>query len=117
MLGLRDSRQCSHLHLLCSGDVDLVTTAGRRLKVSEPSVPLLQRPPGHQLLGRPHAAPELISAEIDFGPSDENPLLRGLPDLMQVPLAQLQADAAALAPVRLGQSPTAWLMNESRGAA
>lgn len=99
MLDLQDSRHCSHLHLLCSGDVDLVTTAGRRLKVSEPSVLLLPRPLGHQLLGRPHAAPELISAEIDFGPSDENPLLRGLPDLMQVPLAQLQADAAALAPV------------------
>ena len=98
-LDLQESHCGSHMHLLCSGQVELVTSAGRRLTVSEPSVLLLPRPLEHQLLAPPHAAAELVSAAIDFGPSDENPLLRGLPDLLHVPLAQLEADAAALASV------------------
>jgi len=65
---------------------------------------LLPRPLAHQLIPGPGAAPELVSAAIDFGPNDENPLLRGLPDLLHVPLAQLQADASALVRVLVQQS-------------
>lgn len=96
VLDLSASQRGSHLHLLCEGQMEMATAAGARLVVSEPSVLLLPRPLGHQLVPARGAVPELVSAAIDFGPSDENPLLRGLPDVLHVPLAQLQAGGAAL---------------------
>jgi hypothetical protein len=102
VLALHEGRRGSHLHLLCSGQLELVRGGSRRLTISEPSVLLLllPRPLAHQLIPGPGSAPGLVSAAIEFGPSDENPLLRGLPDLLHVPLAQLRADGATLVPVQ-----------------
>jgi AraC-like DNA-binding protein len=96
VLDLHEARRGGHLHLVCAGQLEMATAGSQRLKISEPSVLLLPRPLVHQLIPGPGAAPELVSAAIDFGPSDENPLLRGLPDLLHVPLAQWQADASTL---------------------
>lgn len=95
-LALHEDRHGSHLHLLCSGRLEMATATGQRTTVSEPCILLLPRPLAYQITPGLGAAPELVSAAIDFGPSDENPLLRGLPDVLHVPLAPLQANASAL---------------------
>lgn len=96
VLALDEGRRGSHLHLLCSGQLELATGSGQRIAVSEPCILLLPRPLAHQLIPGPGVPPELVSAAIDFGPGDENPLLHGLPDVLHVPLAPLQASAAVL---------------------
>ena len=50
VLDLSASQRGSHLHLLCEGQMEVATAAGARLVVSEPSVLLLPRPLGHQLV-------------------------------------------------------------------
>ena len=43
----------------------------------------------HRLDGGEREGADVVCASIDFGAGDENPLLRGLPALLSVPLAQL----------------------------
>lgn len=98
VLNVHQSPNGSCLHLLCSGQLELVTVT-ERFTFNESSVVMLPRSVAHQLIPTSRL-PELVSAEIDFGPHDENPLLRGLPDLLHVAISQMQPDGASLAPVQ-----------------
>lgn len=82
-----------YLHLMRQGRVALSDDGGPPLSFAQPCAVLLPRGPAHQL--RPDAsragAVDLITARIAFGVGDENPLLRGLPDRLVVPLAEAPA--------------------------
>jgi AraC-like DNA-binding protein len=77
-----------HLHLLRRGQLAVTDTQGRQRLVSEPSALFVPRPGTHRLDPAGGDGAELVCASIDFGAGDENPLLRGLPALLVVPLAQ-----------------------------
>jgi AraC-like DNA-binding protein len=78
-----------HLHLVRRGPLGVTDTQGRQTIVREPSVLFFPRASAHRLDGGAHEGADLVCASIDFGAGDENPLLRGLPTLLCVPLAQL----------------------------
>ena len=78
-----------HLYLVRRGPVGLTDSQGRRSVVTDPSVLFMPRPGAHRLEGGDEPGADVVCASIDFGAGDENPLLRGLPALLSVPLAQL----------------------------
>ncbi len=84
-----------HLHLLRSGRLGVTDPLGLHSIVTEPSMLFFPRAGPHQLDGSVYSdgesAPdaEVVSASIDFGAGDENPLLLGLPALLCVPLERL----------------------------
>ena len=75
-----------HLHLLRQGTLVLTDAAGRCSRVGEPAVLFFPRPMAHRLEAE---VADLVCASIDFGAGDENPLLRGLPEWLCSPLAEL----------------------------
>jgi len=81
-----------HLHLVRRGPLRVTDAQGQRSVVSEPSVLFIPRPGAHRLDSSDSGdgpGADVVCASIDFGAGDENPLLRGLPALLSVPLAQL----------------------------
>jgi AraC-like DNA-binding protein len=92
LCGLADfdgSTGAGHLHLVRRGPLLLTDPHGRRSNVDEPSVLFIPRPGAHRLDGGDSPGADVVCASIDFGAGDDNPLLRGLPALLCVPLAQL----------------------------
>jgi len=78
-----------HLHLLRRGPLGVTDAQGQHRIVSEPSVLFFPRAGAHRLDGGEREGADIVCAAIDFGAGDENPLLRGLPASMSVPLAQV----------------------------
>ena len=78
-----------HLHLVRRGPLGVTDSQGRHSVVSEPSVLFFPRAGAHRLDGGEREGADVVCAAIDFGAGDENPLLRGLPALLIVPLAEL----------------------------
>ena len=78
-----------HLHLVRRGPLGVIDTLGRHCVIHEPSVLFFPRAGVHRLDGGEGEGADVVCASIDFGAGDENPLLRGLPALLNVPLARL----------------------------
>jgi AraC-like DNA-binding protein len=79
-----------HLHLLRGGMLMVTQRDGRRTRVEEPSALFCPRPLAHRLEPG-HGGAEVVCAAVEFGAGDENPLLRGLPGLLVIPLAEVPA--------------------------
>ena len=91
------------LHLLRSGSLQLVGPGRRVCSLSEPSVIFLARPARHELRLPEGGRADLLSAAVDFGAGDENPLLQGLVLPLRLPLHDIP-DMAALFSVLLGEA-------------
>lgn len=78
-----------HLHLLRRGPLRVTSPSGQRSTVREPSVLFFPQGSAHRLDGGKGEGADVVCASVDFGSGEENPLLRGLPPLLCVPLAQL----------------------------
>lgn len=78
-----------HLHLVRTGAVCVTGAAMSELAVREPSVLFIARPGAYRIDSRGDADAEIVCATIEFGLGDENPLLRGLPDRLAIPLASM----------------------------
>lgn len=76
-----------HLHLLRQGRLSITGTGIERLRVGEPSVVLFASTIAHRVNAGPAPGAELVSAVVDFGGADDNPLLRALPLPWVVPLS------------------------------
>ncbi len=85
-----------HLHLVRRGPVGITDRHGQRTVVSEPSVLFYPRPMLHRIDAGVADQADVVCAAIEFGVGDENPLLRGLPDLLLVPLTELPGMDATL---------------------
>jgi AraC-like DNA-binding protein len=78
-----------HLHLVREGVVMLGGPGRRRLTVAAPSLVYLPRRAAHRLMAAPGAQAQVVCASVSFGSDQENPVLRGLPALVCVPLADM----------------------------
>lgn len=78
-----------HLHLVRSGSLRVSGPRGRRVVVNQPSVLLFPRPTAHRLVADALDGADVVCALLEFGVGDDNPLLRGLPPLLHVPLARM----------------------------
>lgn len=85
-----------HLHLVRRGPVRLAWARQRRMELLEPCVLFLPRPLAHRLGADRRPGADVVSATIRFGAGDENPLLRALPELLVIPLAEMRTLDATL---------------------
>jgi AraC-like DNA-binding protein len=83
-----------HIHLIRQGHLRIASAGRATVDVTRPTLLFYPRPSAHELRTVDGANVDVLCASVDFGAALGNPLLRGLPDQMIVPL-----DAApALAP-------------------
>lgn len=85
----------SHLHVLRHGAIELTNDDGTVHRLSGPSAVFYPRAVFHRIVPGDDGV-ELLSAAIDFGSGDENPLLGSLPPMMCVPLTALPTLDATL---------------------
>jgi len=86
-----------YLHVLQEGTL-IVTHPGTRPRaITEPSLLFYAQPSLHGFKVKDPAGVKLVCASVDFGATMGNPLLRGLPDLLIVPLAKIPGVESTLA--------------------
>jgi AraC-like DNA-binding protein len=76
-----------HLHLVRGGSLVVTGAALGRHVIAKPSAVILSRPVAYRLDSDDHDLPGVVSAVIEFGSGDENPILRSLPTPLVIPLA------------------------------
>lgn len=85
------------LHILRSGALAVVDGPERTTRVvSEPSVLFYPRPRDHVFSARRRDGVDLACATLDFDGGDDHPLVRALPDLVLVPIAEVPGLGGAL---------------------
>lgn len=85
-----------HLHVVRRGPLQVVAADGTRLAVEAPSLLFSPRPLAHRLLSDERAGADVVCATIEFGAGLGNPLMRALPALLRIPLAEMPDLAATL---------------------
>jgi AraC-like DNA-binding protein len=78
-----------YLHVLQEGTLIVTHPGSRPREISEPSLLFYAQPSLHGFKIKDPAGVKLVCASIDFGAALGNPLLRGLPELIVVPLAKI----------------------------
>lgn len=86
-----DAERVGHLHLVRRGSIGVTDGDARRIAIDEPSAVFYPKPLKHRIDAAARSDAEVVSANIAFGVGDENPILRGLPDLLVLPLAEIPA--------------------------
>jgi AraC-like DNA-binding protein len=86
-----------YLHVLQKGTLIVTHPAARPREISEPSLLFYAQPSLHGFKIKDPAGVKLVCASIDFGAAMGNPLLRGLPALLVVPLAKIGGIESTLA--------------------
>ena len=86
----------SHLHLLRLGALCVPDPAGGEVRLSQPTAVFYPGSWSHRIVAVGSGA-DVLSAAIDFGSSEENPLLRSLPSMMCMPLREMPGLEATLA--------------------
>jgi AraC-like DNA-binding protein len=86
-----------YLHVLQEGTLIVTHPASRPRTVSEPSLLFYAQPSLHGFKVSDPTGVKLVCASIDFGAALGNPLLRGLPELLIVPLAKIAGIEPTLA--------------------
>jgi AraC-like DNA-binding protein len=91
----RDAER-GHLHLVRRGPVRMIGVASGPLDIEEPTLLLLPRPEAHRLVADGRDGADVVCGTVGFGAAGRNPLADALPDLVQVPLAELPGSAVLL---------------------
>jgi AraC-like DNA-binding protein len=84
-----------HLHLLTGGALTLVQNGQDDLRFDEPILLFFPRGRVHSFAVNPERGADLVCATVELGGAEGNPIGRGLPELVVLPLAS----HPALAPV------------------
>jgi AraC-like DNA-binding protein len=85
------------LHVLRRGQLRVVQPPSTSLELNQPTLLFYRQPFAHRFEVDDSDGADLVCAYIEFGSVMGNPLLRGLPDLLMVPMAQMGGVEAALA--------------------
>lgn len=81
-----ESEGVGHFHVVRSGRLRVRGISGADVLVDRPTLLFYPFPRTHQLVVAPGEEVDVLCASVDFGASRANPLLRGMPELMLVPL-------------------------------
>ncbi len=93
-----DNRQgIGILHVLRRGRVRVLQPPGPSFELSQPTLLFCRQPFAHRFEVDAVEGADLVCAFIDFGSTVGNPLLRGLPDYLSVPLADIAGVNSTLA--------------------
>ena len=84
------------LHLIRRGPVDIHHSAKRRQRVSEPSLLFYPRPLRHRFVTDEVAGADMACANVAFNAGSTNPIAQALPDLVVMPLAEVENAAPVL---------------------
>jgi AraC-like DNA-binding protein len=84
-----------HLHLLQKGELTVAQAGQSDLQFNEPTLLFFPRGRAHGFAADPERGADLVCATVDLGGTEGNPIGRGLPELVVLPLAS----HPALAPV------------------
>lgn len=89
------------LHVMRRGELELRhgarTTLPRRIVITEPTLLFYPRPLAHEFRNPPEDGSDFVCAELEFDGGERNPMVRALPPLIVLPLAQVDGLQAALA--------------------
>ncbi len=75
-----------HLHILLGGRLRASRSGQSDLEVSTPALLFYPLPSTHRVTIDDGEAADVLCASVDFGTAAGNPVLRGLPDLLVVPI-------------------------------
>jgi len=78
-----------HLHLLRQGRLKISQQNKKIIEVKQPSVIFYPRPHQHRFEVKHQHGAELVCAEIDFGAGMGNPLVCSLPEVVIIPLSDI----------------------------
>jgi AraC-like DNA-binding protein len=78
-----------HLHVLRAGKLLITQRGAKPREIAQPSLIFYPRPCPHRFQVDDPDGAKLVCASIDFGAGMGNPLLRGLPDTVVIPLAMI----------------------------
>ena len=81
-----ESDGVGHLHILRSGSLRTSRSGQASLEVVTPSLLFYPSPSNHRLVIDDGKVADVLCASVDFGSASGNPLLRGLPELLVVPM-------------------------------
>jgi hypothetical protein len=88
------------LHVMQRGEVELrhgaKSALPRRIVISEPSLLFYPRPLAHEFRSPPEDGSDFVCAELEFDGGERNPMVRALPPLIVLPLAQVHGLKPAL---------------------
>jgi AraC-like DNA-binding protein len=87
---LREDGVAGHLHLVRKGPVLFTHAHGETLRIDEPTMVFYPRGMSHCLKVPDGASASLLCATIRFADGSANPLVRTLPDHMEIPLRELE---------------------------
>jgi AraC-like DNA-binding protein len=85
-----------HLHILRRGVLHVEGPSAQPLVLTQPSVLFYPRSCRHRFWADEASSAEVVCARIEFGAEMQNPLVRGLPDLLVVPLESVNELAPAI---------------------
>ena len=85
-----------HLHLVRRGPVRMIGLPAGPIDIVQPTLVLLPRPEAHRLVADDRDGAEVVCGTVVFGAAGRNPVADALPDVVLVPLAELQGAEALL---------------------
>jgi hypothetical protein len=92
-----DSKQdVAILHVLRRGCLRVVQRCGATFELRQPTLLFCRRPLAHRFEIDTADGADLVCANVDFGATLGNPVFRGLPDLLSVPLADVAGAESTL---------------------
>lgn len=77
------------LHVVRSGRIRLAGLGDADGEIAQPTVVFVARPANYRMIPVGKCRSDLLSAIVDFGRDDENPMILGLPPLVVVPLREV----------------------------
>lgn len=85
-----------HLHLVRRGPVRMIGLGAGPIDIVQPTLVLLPRPEAHRLVADDRDGADVVCGTVAFGAAGRNPVADALPDVVQVPLAELPGSTALL---------------------
>jgi AraC-like DNA-binding protein len=81
------------MHVLRRGEMEVLHRQGggmARLQVTRPTLLLFPRPVHHEFINPPQDGPDFTCATLDFDAGQRNPIVQSLPDLVALPLEEIE---------------------------
>lgn len=92
----QQDEQRGHLHLVRSGNLQVIGVRSFDFTISEPTLLFLPRPDRHRLLADEQTGADVVCGTVQFGGGGSNPISDSLPDVVLIELRHLSGVGALL---------------------